>query len=189
MEQQNKYYTPDISELHVGWEGEACFVSSCGWIMIDFNKDGSGSLELHEPEDKEAAKFWSKFWLIEKESLFTDNNTRNHETALMLLKDNRLRGKYLDQSDIESLGWENCRKLTDWFGKNDKPNQVGFDMQNMMLGYDYDSHILAITVTDPTKSEDGKTEVYDYPKNVKWFRGECKSINELRKLMEWLNIK
>ena len=112
MEEQNKYYKPTIEEIHVGWEGEACFSSYAGYAIIDFSTDEK-SFELHEPEDKEAAKYWSKFWLIEKESLFTANNTRNHETALMLLKDNRLRGKYLDQSDIESLGWTDVEVLTD----------------------------------------------------------------------------
>jgi hypothetical protein len=162
MEQQNKYYTPDISELYVGYECEI----GTSW---GFSK--------------------GKFPEVLTYDTLTGFAIQKATDLIDVFRAGSLRTKYLDQSDIESLGWENCRKLTDWFGKNDKPNQVGFDMQNMMLGYDYDSHILAITVKDPTKSEDGKTEVYDYPKNVKWFRGECKSINELRKIMEWLNIK
>jgi len=165
MEQQNKYYTPDISELHVGYE---CEHTTC-----------KGAFDISLEDD------------IVKDKLTVDDLRRYLRFCNIhgdSVKD-YIRTRYLDQSDIESLGWKNCRKLTDWFGKNDKPNQVGFDMQNMMLGYDYDSHILAVTVKDPTKSEDGKTEVYDYPKNVKWFRGECKSINELRTIMKFLNIK
>jgi hypothetical protein len=168
MEEQNKYYTPDISELHVGWEGEACFSSYAGYAIIDFSTDEK-SFELHEPEDKEAAKYWSKFWLIEKESLFTDNNTRNHETALMLLKDNRLRGKYLHQSDIESLGWE--------FDKS----------RGIPLEYHYTKEV-NLKKYKLTKLST-KIHIGILQQGNTLYEGECKSINELRKIMEWLNIK
>jgi hypothetical protein len=166
MEQQNKYFTPDISELHVGYEYYTEWKDgTLRKIIIDEYIDRNGDGDLPQA-----------FWGL-------SNGICGGSSVHPVMT------KYLDREDIESLGWENYRKLTDWSGKNDKPNQVAFDMQNMMAAYDYDSHILAITVKDPTRSNDGKTEVYDYPKNARWFRGECKSINELRMIMKMLKIQ
>ena len=103
--EENKYYTPEPEELHIGYTCEACFSSYAGYMIFDLQNPEND--KLHEPVDKEAAKNWIPFFLIEEESLFTANNTRNHATALMLLKDNRLRTKYLDREDVESLGWVN----------------------------------------------------------------------------------
>ena len=167
MEQENKYYTPDISELYVGYE---CQIGNTGYAE-DFEGVNWRNIVLGKRDEENSSSYpYYDLFADIADSLF------------------QIRTKYLDQSDIESCGWENCRKLTDWFGKNDKLNQVAFDKENMMLGYDYDTHILVIAVKDPTKSEDGKTEVFDYPRNAKWFRGECKSINELRTIMKFLKI-
>jgi hypothetical protein len=171
MEEQNKYYTPTIEELHVGWEGEASFVSGGGWVMIDFSKEGEDSFVIHEPKDKEAAKCWSKFWLIEEESLFTANNTRNYETAVMLLKDNRLRGKYLDQEDIESLGW--IDGITE--GNTSRYN---------MSARDYKDRIFLL-IDNPTRQI---RIVLQKGLGDTLFWGECKSKNELRKIMQWVGI-
>jgi hypothetical protein len=179
MEQQNKYYTPTIEELYVGWEGEACFSSYAGYAIVDFSTSEK-SFELHEPEDKEAAKHWSKFWLIEEESLFTANNTRNYETAVMLLKDNRLRGKYLDQEDIESLGWkwsgtiygEKMASKTSIYTLSTGTEKKDTKENRWQIRYSYDNQKASIT------------------QGINWMRffGECKSKNELRKIMQWVGI-
>lgn len=57
MMEDNKHYIPDIESLRVGYECEACFSSYGGYMIWD----DEGNATHHEPEDKEAAKNWSKF--------------------------------------------------------------------------------------------------------------------------------
>jgi hypothetical protein len=94
----------------------------------------------------------------------------------MLLKDNRLRGKYLDQSDIESCGWIHTGGQLISSGRQD------YEKGNWCLSYNTRHHTLNVFIKDPSLEE-------NYPSNCGTFRGECKSINELRKIIKWLNIK
>ena len=138
MEQQSKYYTPDISELHVGYEYELRDV-----IMGD--------------------EVWYK-WVMTSRMLYAIED--NHH---------RFRTKYLDQSDIESCGW-----IKDW---DENSN--------------YSDCYKLLTKSDINGQSDDEWVLWQYDKIVsisnelsnRCFDGECKSINELRKIMEWLNIK
>ena len=60
---KDKYFVPEIKDLHIGYECEACFISYGGYCI--FEPDGEGSMIHIPPIDKEAAKHWEKFWLIE----------------------------------------------------------------------------------------------------------------------------
>lgn len=76
----SKYYTPDISEFHYGFEFEVLNKKEAYWIES-------------EPEGK-----W--LWNSVDYGIFSDiNNTQR------LILDKSIRVKYPDQSDIESLGW------------------------------------------------------------------------------------
>ena len=142
MEQQSKYYTPDISELHVGYECE--IGTSWGFCKGKF-----------------------------PEVLTYDTLTGfaiQKATGLMdVFKAGSLRTKYLDQSDIESLGWE--------FDKS----------RGIPLEYHYTKEV-NLKKYKLTKLST-KIHIGILQQGNTLYEGECKSINELRKIMEWLNIK
>ena len=77
--------------------------------------------------------------------------------------------KYLDQSDIESLGWE--------FDKS----------RGIPLEYHYTKEV-NLKKYKLTKLST-KIHIGILQQGNTLYEGECKSINELRKIMEWLNIK
>jgi len=114
---------------------------------------------------------------------------RSIEPVSWMIENGIVRTKYLDKEDIESLGWTNIRDVERWLGKPPMYYWAA-DYKNAMLGYNPEDHTIVITYKDPCKSIDGKEDEYNYPETkYGQFRGECKSINELRKLMQWLNIK
>ena len=132
MEQQNKYYTPDWNELHLG------DIIEC-WHSYDiprFEHDIFNGWEI--------------------------------DTLKKYLADGAMRVKYLDQSDIESCGWEQM------ISNNIDDNECIFRIGNIQLDYNTDTNWLYIN---------------DRIEYDKCFKGECKSINELRTIMKWLNIK
>lgn len=92
-----------------------------------------------------------------------------------------LRTKYLDKEDIESLGWDNAVSKN-WFYK-DYPNLTTSDNEYFIngvfstygcyeLNYNFETNKLLI-------SNSNRDYIFD---------GECKSINEFRKIMQWLKI-
>lgn len=74
-----KYYTPEVEEFHVGFEFE-----------VDYNPED-------ESELAEGCERWDKEEFPESEHMY---NVRK------LLRETSVRVKYLDQEDIESLGFE-----------------------------------------------------------------------------------
>ena len=153
MEQENKYYTPDWNELHLG------DIIEC-WHSYDiprFEHDIFNGWEI--------------------------------DTLKKYLADGAMRVKYLDQSDIESCGWTDIKDVERWMGR---PPMYTWSARkdNVIMGYNSEDHTIVIDIRDPTKTVDGKNDEYNFPE-IKYgrFRGECKSINELRKIMQWLNIK
>ena len=196
MEEQNKYYKPTIEEIHVGWEGEACFVSGGGWVRIDFSKEGEDSFVIHEPKDKEAAKCWSKYCIEEQGKGWEDNIERSYETAVIILKDNRLRGKYLDQSDIESLGWEHTEEKTNEYGITQIEGRVDKKYPGIILaepmGVFWNIVVAPVQKNNVTpKIVITKTEWGGFTGAVRTddiYNGTCPSINELRKIMQLVGI-
>jgi len=188
MKNNELYYTPDIEDLHVGWEGEACFTSYGGLCIWNEN----GSITHIEPQDKESAKNWTKFFIIEQENLFTENNHRNLEIAIMLLKDNRLRCKYLDKSDIEELGWVDCTNKiynSTWLVQHSNISrryEIILETENHFLILQ-PNHMIDITVKDICKEMDKGTLSYNH-NSGRCFHGECKSKNDLVCIMKKLKI-
>ena len=96
-----KYYIPDISEFHVGFEYEHCH-SSIRFVMLDL-KTGETS---NETEPKE---IWEK-------SVFTGNEFDAWKSSFKFdesLRDGQIRIKYLDKEDIESFGFEHDQTTKD----------------------------------------------------------------------------
>lgn len=189
MEQNKKYYTPEILELFIGYECEACFSSYGEYAIMDFS-DKNKPAEFHPPEDKEKAKFWNKYQIEDqKDNPFEDNPQRSMETAIIVLKDNRLRTQYLSKEQIEVEGWSNIRDVEKW-GTSEPAYYWGADYKNAMMGYNPKDNTLVITYRDPCKTIDGTQDEYNYPETKDGqFRGICKSINEFRKICKWIGIK
>ena len=177
--ENNKYYTPSVEERYIGWEGEACFSSYGGVYMFD---GPSESMTHIPPPDKEAAKFWTKFWIIEEEGLFTANNHRDLKTAIMCLKDGRLRSKYLDKSDIEECGWKKIGAASDGgttiWQKGDR-TCLKYGGSNLLYKNDNDERLRQITIE----------VVQDDHSFHTLFKGQCPSINELRQIEKLLRIQ
>lgn len=109
-----KYYIPDISEFHVGFEYEHCH-SSIRFVMLDLRTGD----RTNETEPKE---IWEK-------SVFTGNEFDVWKSSFNFddsLRDGQIRVKYLDKEDIESLGF-----------KEDQEYQSTVDESNYDWHYDY----------------------------------------------------
>lgn len=133
MEQQNKYYTPKIEELFIGYELEAFY--------------------LQFPNNH-----WEKC-IIDK-SLFRTILYRG-------IVKNTIRTPYLSKEDIKSLEWKE-----DW-------NEYLFNKDKYTLNWGQIVLENERTIWVRIKNQFLETLYY----------GECKSINELRKIIKWLNIK
>jgi hypothetical protein len=145
MEQQNKYYTPELEELFLGYSFELLTLD--GWKSGTFPHLLSENKELNQYGKDEFLKL-------------------SHAV---------IRTKYLDQSDIESLGWTHVGGQLVSHGRQD------YEKPGMMLKHFPRHNSLFIAKAINPDALDGFAE--------KLFDGECKSINELRKIMNWLNIK
>ena len=100
-----KYYIPDISEFHVGFEYEHCH-SSIRFVMLDLRTGD----RTNETEPKE---IWEK-------SVFTGNEFDVWKSSFEFddsLRDGQIRVKYLDKEDIESLGF--TQTIEDQYYKDD----------------------------------------------------------------------
>ncbi len=85
-----KYYTPNISEFHIGFEFQV-FLSNC-WVGFT----------------------WTKF--IGFDNIFTNGDVKF--TVIESLKTNHIRVKHLDHEDIVGCGWEETYINTvKWFTK------------------------------------------------------------------------
>lgn len=129
----DKYYTPELQDLYVGYECEV--------------KD------IPPPEED-----WHQ-WVI------TTTNVLHHLDKW--IKDGSLRTKYLTQEDIESLGW----KLIPYEHYFEKDNYI-----MIQQGEKIEIWVKDLALYDP----EGETT------NGTIFKGEAKSINELKKIMEWI---
>lgn len=174
MEQQNKYYTPDISDLRVGYECEVNLVKS--GTITNQDKNGNTITEYTEPD-------WKK--IVIKDYTYLE------VAIVILLPDNRLRVPYLTSEQIEHEGWV---EYNDARGDMDQPWNISYKHKNndkMVLNW-------FPRIEDPGyKNISGNIVVYeDYNKQGEaWshnkkcrYSGECKSINELRFIQKLLGI-
>jgi hypothetical protein len=148
MENNNKYYPPKIEEFYPGFEYE---------VMI--------------PEKQT----WSKetFYLNDSHINFIKYVDIQNEFTK-----NKIRVKYLDKEDIESLGFILKHKSIDlWF---EKPGitlrEDGYHLKNIKLNYGIHDQKLKI-VFDYTS---GETQVH--------FEGKIKNKSEFKKILKQLGI-
>ncbi len=146
MEENNKYYIPDIEDLHVGY---ICEVQQL--------RDG-------DPENREFIP------------------TKLNELSEMDLFDlseyfSRCRTKYLDKEDIESLGWSYRGKISN---ANIKDYESIIEYNMSTINHEYKLYYTSINIIISRWGHNSTTSSI--------YQGECKSINELKKIMQWIKI-
>ena len=147
----NLYYTPELKDLHYGFEFEYKSKDD-NWVKVTLDTWNRPSKENH-------LKYFTEHDLL---------RTLNHQDMACKYEDlTCIRVKYLDQSDIESLGWE----LDQYCNKE------------FCLNFKHKDWYLNYFVSGLKTIEIGREE-YDTG-----FMGQIKNKSELIKLMQQLNIK
>jgi len=173
---ENKYYTPEIEEFHVGFECEITDVNAC---MEEFSKEREAKMwfdKIYTPKH-----VFKKHTITERDMSFYSLDPHFIE------KD--LRVKYLDKEDIEACEW-----------KHD-PNNDGeespslFEKHGYSLGFSIDQQMTPkdtcyilylfpdqfVIIDSIYKCGSGREEML--------FRGYIKNKSELKRLMKQLNIQ
>ena len=119
MEKLDRFYVPNISEFHVGFEYEIHTTTTGGLSFLNFKEDGSTEMtEVSKPTHK----IWEKtkvlnpiptgerhiikdevIWDLEYDSFFYHRPLKDIGE---LINSNQVRVKYLDKEDIESGEYE-----------------------------------------------------------------------------------
>lgn len=137
----NKYYTPEIEEFYVGFGCE--ILSSYGWQSGTWpdvlNEDTLTGFDAHN-----AGIFYA---------------TRNAS----------IRVKYLDQEDIESLGFKYNNSYDYWY------KYVG-QLECLEL-YKYNNDTIKIVYEDSTN---------EYTKRSFLYQGKCKNKSELKRILKMI---
>lgn len=173
----DKYYTPDISDLFVGYETEK--------IKLDF----SSHTDLFLPEgatQEEYNKVWDDYYTSRVE-FFTPIESEPH---LLQLDDFRrfqaserimnpirgfIRTPYLTKEQIEGEGWKYTGRSVDiWFEKEGDFQIGNWTSYKVRMHYGEDQRLFIHAV-------DSGGEHY-------LFEGKCPSINEFRKICKLIGV-
>lgn len=145
---EDKYYTPKVEELYIGY-------------ICEFNNVTESSI-------------WN-------ERIITQNNLYQ---AIFNCKDKRVRTPYLTKEQILENGWE-ILELKGFAYRYGKPSyRDGFQKDNYFLILDTRKHHIEIIAKDVTKID----FLPEFPENF-GVTIPCSSINEFKKICNWLNIK
>jgi len=100
---ENKYYTPEISEFHVGFEFQKKETIKSG---IAHHKNQNKPLEINKIET-----FWNSI-VFQKSLLDNTWNAMDYtlKEVAEFIKSDEIRVKYLDRQDIEECGFEYLKK-------------------------------------------------------------------------------
>ena len=177
----NKYYTPEIEEFHFGFEYE--LIPSVGLAIMNFDT----------PNEKTEVKWATEY----AKCVFgkTQANIMGDDTSYIksAIKDNKVRVKYLDREDIESLGWEYNEKSFNFFidieyGKkyelkySPKEGTVSINHSNkILLGTKYKE----ISYTGEGSKERIPHFIYE---KTQLFTGIIKNKSELKRILKQIGI-
>lgn len=138
---ENKYYVPEISEFHVGFEYETRYLAlnMKDWCFRPIKGDWQELNMVYDDYEHEMEDF-NKLYRV----------------------------KYLDASDIESLGWKDCDNIY---------NTIRWDFNDyILMFYKKDNRYLIFRDCGPNNIQTV-------------FNGFIKNKSELIKLQQQLNIK
>lgn len=158
----NKYYTPEIEEFHVGLEFE----------ILDYIENG---------QREWTATVYGNL-LINKTG---DSFSADLSHAYTWIKNEDVRVKYLDREDIESLGW--VHKETTEYRSSQSPVVITFvyqekDERGKEISFLYIPRSKWALIFVTHNHFDGSTSQENK------FAGKIKNKSELKRLMKQLNI-
>lgn len=163
----NKYYTPELEEFHVGFECETKAIDKRPGIIFS-------DISLYE---------WRKHKIVEED--FGNHNLCMGVINNIVNGDNEFRVKYLDKEDIESLGFNNNDiRLKDHIKPKTHLFKILKDNTIYTINWYWDmlreerENLIRIFIGD----------LHNYP-YTEIFRGEIKNKSELKKLLTQLGIK
>lgn len=137
--------------------------------VLNVNTDGETLFLITREEDYFTPSFDELFQGYELQ-ISENNIVWNHLDFTFkdtpLIKYCKIRTKWLDQKDIESKGWKFIEK---------ENNVLYFDKADFVLNYDTVTKNLVI-------NQVGEMRV------LGMYYGECKSVNEITKILNWLKI-
>ncbi len=145
--EENKYYTPELSDFYIGYDYERSSYSGGAeeWDRIIVN---GGDIE-------------------EIDNIFS----RGEQSQ-------KVRVPYLTKEQIEAEGFSGGRLLKHFVGEDTRRFYYGkYEM-------DFNEITRKLSILDPNNEQCEQDCDENYLYNA-----ECKSINEFRTLMKWLNIK
>jgi hypothetical protein len=147
--ENNKYYTPTIDEFHVGFEYEIKKESS--WFVKHYNQGSLVDIYYNYNDDLDSIDF----------------------------NENTIRVKYLDQKDIESLGFiydEHYCEGSQFY----KHINIGDSFTRFIVLDLFDNKITITKLMDYSKTS--------RINGIKLFQGKIKNKSELVKLLKQLGI-
>lgn len=165
MTDQEKYYTPDISEFHVGFEYESYEMY---YTIVDEWDTGTlmwvkrTVLDINQEQFTGEGHKFKAIYHVSVNNLYEPNVEWNKN----------IRVKYLDREDIESLEWVKIQKkrashFWDYYEKN---------------GYE-----ISIHKEKPTSISIDNGGDHEYLNT--YFDGVIKNKSELKKIMQQIGIK
>lgn len=183
---ESKYYTPDISEFHVGFEYEHCH-SSVRFMMLNL-KTGE------ESDATESKEIWEK-------SIFSGNEFDIWKSSFKFddsLRDGQIRAKYLDREDIESLGFIESKETEGYFYKELNSNSEKLVLELIQYeatgSFTPDADINSLKFFSRIKIHNtGGAPAYVLgewitSKGVLYY-GECKNKSELKRILKMIGYE
>ncbi len=154
----NLYYTPTLENLHYGFEFEYKSKDD-NWIKVTLDTWNNPSKDNH-------LKYFTEYDLL---------RTLNHQDMACKYENlTCIRVKYLDQSDIESLGWKlYSQELTN------RSNWCCFRNTQLEMYIQLDNNYFPRLLNFKSRGGD----------HIGNFKIKIKNKSELIKLMQQLNIK
>lgn len=174
MIDENKYYTPELSEFHEGLEFEVN-TKSTGLAIVDFSKINGESLVY----ESEMIPVWTKcvFQLAYMNDFESPFNFR------AVLDDNRIRVKYLNGDDIMSLGFKIA---------NDEGNTYKSLKKQRGLSTGDDRILIVQHEVFQTPNEETRINTWVWWKTnrgdeITMFEGSIKNKQEFKKLLKQIH--
>jgi hypothetical protein len=183
-----KYYTPELEEFHVDFEYEV-FETKLKESYKDKNNNFViPNFKLYSKEYFNELHLNDKYWEYRKwkEKICDKNTVFNFSSTIFIEKytplniKNVIRVKYLDQEDIESLGFKYTSKTVGlWFKKEGFFDTPGG--RHRLTKYEL--------IYFPNNNELHIEGFLGNDSEGKLFEGIIKNKSELKKLLKQLNIK
>lgn len=157
---ENKYYTPDITDLFIGYE-------------LEYKNIMQENIFKPEVCEQDMLNIAYSIW---------------EENDYIETFENHIRTKYLDKEDIEKEGWVfNQHGRGGLLFSSPKNPHVRIEGDKFIYEEGYSAeYTYSLLLRDSKKIEISR---YIEFKNEVIYKGDCPSINELRKIMKYLGIK